>query len=138
MKLLKTLFATALITCAGMANALDVVVNITNIENASGEMKIAAYDSKDSMKAYQSAFSHSGKVDDNTYTVTFSDLAPGQYGFMVYQDVNEDDKLNRSAMGIPSEPWGFSNNPRLMGPPQFEMLAVNVVEDGQQIDIKLN
>ena len=138
MKSLKTLFATALITCAGMANALDVVVNITNIENASGEMKIAAYDSKASMKAYQSVLTHSGKVEDNTYSVTFSDLPPGEYGFMVYQDLNGDDKLDRGAMGIPSEPWGFSNNPRLMGPPQFEMLAVNVAKDGQQIDIKLN
>ncbi|MGP1565620.1 MAG: DUF2141 domain-containing protein [Treponema sp.] len=33
----------------------------------------------------------------------------GEYAFCVYQDVNKDRKLNTNAIGIPKEPFGFSN-----------------------------
>ena len=39
-------------------------------------------------------------------------LAPGRYGLMVFHDKNNDGRLNTWPIGMPSEPYGFSNNAR--------------------------
>ena len=47
-------------------------------------------------------------------------LAPGQYGAMIFQDLNKDGKMNFNLVGMPLEPYGFSNNSRgLFGPPRL-------------------
>ena len=43
---------------------------------------------------------------------TVSDLPYGRYAIMVYQDLNGNHKLDKNLLGIPSEPFAFSNNYR--------------------------
>ncbi len=43
-----------------------------------------------------------------------------------HHDRNDNGKLDKNALGIPTEPYGFSNNPRgMFGPPSFEQSAIN-------------
>ncbi|MFA6061815.1 MAG: DUF2141 domain-containing protein [Gallionella sp.] len=56
---------------------------------------------------------------DHTAT-TVSDLPTGKYAIAVFADINQNGKLDRSFIGKPSEPYGFSNDARhLFGPPDF-------------------
>jgi len=48
----------------------------------------------------------------NTLTAQLTGLAYGELAIATYQDVNCDGKCNRSIIGIPKEPYGFSNNYR--------------------------
>jgi 4,4'-diapolycopenoate synthase len=49
------------------------------------------------------------------------DLPPGVYAVSVYEDLNENHKLDKGFLGIPVEPVGVSKNPPTrMGPPRFE------------------
>jgi hypothetical protein len=44
--------------------------------------------------------------------------APGYYAVALFHDENDDHHLNTNALGIPTEGYGFSNNPTLyFGPP---------------------
>lgn len=53
----------------------------------------------------------------------------GCFAIGVYQDLNADGELNRNRLGIPTEPFAFSNNAMgQRGPPSFEQAAV--VADG--------
>lgn len=54
-------------------------------------------------------------------------LKPGAYAFVVYFDENRDGKLNRGALGRPTEPVAFSNGvkPRLHRP-KFDDVKVAV------------
>lgn len=53
-------------------------------------------------------------------TITFEDLAFGNYALAVYHDANTDGVMNRNALGMPSEGYGFSNDaPAITGPAQF-------------------
>jgi uncharacterized protein (DUF2141 family) len=55
----------------------------------------------------------------------------GKYAVTIFHDVNGDTELNSNFMGIPKEPYGFSNNPRAMfGPPSFEQSLFEFKEDG--------
>ncbi len=47
-------------------------------------------------------------------------LPKGKYGIAFFQDLNGDEKLNKNFVGIPSEPYAFSNNaPATFGPPKW-------------------
>jgi uncharacterized protein (DUF2141 family) len=54
--------------------------------------------------------------------VSFEGLPAGRYAVKVFQDMNENMKLDRSGQ-IPTEPFGFSNITSLMGPPSFGQSA---------------
>ncbi|MEM7050108.1 MAG: DUF2141 domain-containing protein [Acidobacteriota bacterium] len=58
------------------------------------------------------------------------ELPPGAYGIKVYLDVDRDDELDRGAFGIPSEPYGFSNDARgSFGPPSWSAARFDLTGD---------
>lgn len=57
-------------------------------------------------------------------------LAPGRYGLMVFHDKNNDGRLNTWPIGMPSEPYGFSNNARgRFGPASWQAASFEVRGD---------
>ncbi|AWM34515.1 DUF2141 domain-containing protein [Hymenobacter nivis] len=65
-------------------------------------------------------------------------LAKGEWAVALTQDVNNNDKLDKNLLGIPTEPYAFSNNvrPRLSAP-NFEECKFMVDADGQVVTIRL-
>ncbi|MEM6413722.1 MAG: DUF2141 domain-containing protein [Pseudomonadota bacterium] len=62
----------------------------------------------------------------------------GKYAIAVYHDENANKVLDRRTLGIPSEPFGISNNPIMrFAPPTLDEAAFNVGADGARITIKL-
>jgi len=51
-------------------------------------------------------------VEDDMVTIEFATLPAGEYAIRLYHDVDGDGELDTNLMGIPSEPFGFSNNAR--------------------------
>ncbi len=60
-------------------------------------------------------------VTGTTVTVRFDSLAPGPKAVRLFHDENSNGKLDTNFFGIPSEGYGFSNNPRSrFGEPSFK------------------
>lgn len=53
----------------------------------------------------------SEKSAEDPLKITLKDISSGSYAIAVFQDLNGDRKLNRNTTGIPTEGYGFSNNP---------------------------
>jgi uncharacterized protein (DUF2141 family) len=70
------------------------------------------------------------KITGKTFTYTFHDLPPGEYALAVYQDMNSNGRINKNLLGIPTEPYGFSNDikPRLSAP-SFEKTRFTLAAD---------
>ncbi|KAF7764826.1 hypothetical protein PCIT_b0909 [Pseudoalteromonas citrea] len=135
-----TRFTTTAIVLTSMAlsaQAAQLNINLQKVRVNQGTLKVAIYNSAQGMKKYQAFEVLEQKSNSESVTFSVADLDPGQYAVMVYQDLNGDGKLGRNLMGIPNEPYGFSNNPRLMGPPKFTQLAVNVNDTSISTDIEL-
>ena len=59
------------------------------------------------------------------FQVSFEGLPAGKYAVQVFQDLNNNQKLDRSGQ-MPTEPFGFSNVTQLMGPPSFAQSAFDL------------
>ena len=52
---------------------------------------------------------------------TISHLPAGDYGIRIMHDINGNSKLDSNLVGMPTEPWGFSNNAAgNFGPPKWD------------------
>lgn len=64
---------------------------------------------------------------DGTISYTFKNVPMGTYAIRVFQDIDGDGKLSSNAFGIPEEPFGFSQNPKIKyGPPSFEQASFDL------------
>ena len=96
-----------------------LTINITNIETIKGTIEIGIFNTNERFLEEGQAFKTiSVKVRADSHTVVFKDLPKGNYAVSMYHDVNADGECNRNFMGIPKEPYGFSNNfrPRFSAP----------------------
>jgi uncharacterized protein (DUF2141 family) len=56
--------------------------------------------------------------------IVIEGLCDGSYALSFLHDVNGNGQLDTGAFGIPTEPFGFSNNPQIrMGPPSYAECA---------------
>lgn len=123
-KITKTisLLAVVLAPLATQADVLTVVVQ--GITESAGNVRIAILDS-------ESAFKDDGEpvatavIKAVAPSVThIADLPAGQYAIRLMHDVDGDEKLKRNLVGMPKEPYGFSNNVRgKFGPPKWKDAA---------------
>ncbi|TMP39238.1 DUF2141 domain-containing protein [Pseudoalteromonas rubra] len=117
--------------------AQDLTITFSGLAHQSGTLKLVAYDSAAGFLQQQAWRVAQQQVSDTHPELTLHDVEPGQYSFMVYQDLNGDGRLNRNRFGLPTEPYGFSNNELLAGIPQFPQLAVQITHHNQNLEIRL-
>lgn len=70
-------------------------------------------------------------------THRFENLPPGHYAVQVIHDENDNGKFDSNFLGIPSEGYGFSNNPRVMRRPTFEEARFDLPPEGAEIHVRL-
>ena len=63
----------------------------------------------------------------------------GDFAMAVYHDRNANGTFDKTGLGLPAEPWGISNNPKVnFGPPPVEKALFKVTKEGAQLEIELN
>ena len=53
-------------------------------------------------------------INSQKLRVTFEDVDLTEFAIGSFQDFNKNKKIDKNFLGIPKEPFGFSNNPRLI------------------------
>ena len=74
-------------------------------------------------------------------TTQFCIVAPeaGSFAVSVYHDKNANGDFDKGPLGLPAEPWGISQNPKIrFGPPGVEETIFPVGADGAKVEIQLN
>lgn len=68
----------------------------------------------------------------------FKDVAPGPFAVAVSVDWNGNRKTDKNLFGIPTEPWGVSNNVRpSLRPPRFDEASGTMPEGDLRIEVKV-
>lgn len=115
-----------------------LTVEAANIRDVKGQVQFGLFASAtgfpDKAKPVQAK---TVKVSGQTVQAVF-DVEPGTYALAIYQDVNGNGKIDKKMFGVPTEPYGFSNNIRpKLSAPSFDDCKVTVGESGKTITIQL-
>ncbi|MEP2651375.1 MAG: DUF2141 domain-containing protein [Paraglaciecola sp.] len=128
------------------ALAIDIKVQVTSKKPKQAQLHIELYklagdlDFKESWQHTVAIASHDFEMngDQNTQFFILKNVALGEMCARSFVDVNGNNKLDKSPMGLPKEPVGFANNPILIfGEPLPSEACFEVTPTTTEIHIKL-
>lgn len=136
-----TLVSALFLLCLPAAHAADLHVDVDGITHAGGIVSAmlvnsqAAWDGKaQPIDARRAEVTTTAPVQ-----LVFKGLAPGTYAMRLMHDENGNGKLDANLVGMPTEGYGFSNNPRvMMRAATFQEASFQVPADGTTIHIVLH
>jgi uncharacterized protein (DUF2141 family) len=119
----------------------ELQVEFTNLNAAKGNLYIALYDQADAFM--QTDRVRSQKIvpvtQKGTLKISLGNFPAGKYALSCFHDLNGNGKLDTNWMGIPSEPYGFSNNARpQFRAPKWAEAAFDLYGAGGTISVKLD
>ena len=125
----------AALAAAGPALATEVTFEVSGIEAQGGHVLVVLYDEGSFLKKPLKA----ARLDPVVGKVSgaFRDVPEGVYAISAIHDLNDNNRLDSNMIGIPTEPYGFSNNPKLWGPPRFSDAKVSIEGSTQHFAIQL-
>ena len=68
---------------------------------------------------------------------TFTEVPPGTYAIAVFQDMNGNKRLDRTPLGLPLEPYGFSNDAGRLRRPTFASASIQVANQDLRVNVRL-
>lgn len=119
------------------AETLTVVIE--NIEAAEGHLMVRVLQGEGEFNGEREAVSAiKQRAIVGPISFSISNLPAGEYALQVMHDQNGNGKLDSNFIGIPTEPWAFSNNATgRMGPPAWKDVKFQLADSVTQ-SIRLN
>ena len=115
--------------CTGPPSATRLYVTIENVRASQGLIALTLYADDSRRFLARRGSLYVGRVPARA-PVTRACIhvpTPGTYALAIYHDVDADRRFNRSAIGLPAEGYGFTNNPgTLFGLPSFRSVRLTV------------
>ena len=126
--------------CTGTPSPVRLFVNVENVRSSQGLIAVTLYADDSRRFLARRGSLYVGRVPARAGTTRICIHLPrtGVWGLAVYHDVDSDRRFDRSSVGLPAEPYGFSNNPRvLFGLPSFRSVRMNVPRTNMQTSVRL-
>ena len=131
-------------------NPQTLVVEVHGFQNLSGRCRLALYQNAKGFNQPKSAWAKETldlpeqgpviwkvELEDAPESQTLLD-SPTRWAVSAHHDQNNNDQLDKNAFGIPTEPYGFSNNPkRGFGPPKFDEACFSIGSDEPQEALRI-
>ena len=113
-------------------------MNISGIESIKGSVYIAVFSNSNSFPVFGKQWrGESISVTKKSMSHTFKNIPHDTYALAVFHDENNNGVLDKNALGIPLEPYGFSRNARArFSAPPFEDAQFNL-KGKQSIEISI-
>jgi len=109
----------------------QLTIKIGNIGELEGQIRIGVFNtSKDFLKREAAIKHYYIKVENKNEIIKITDLPKGDYAFSMFHDENSDDEFNLNFLGIPKEPYAFSNNVKpKFSAPSYKSCKFSLKED---------
>jgi len=119
--------ATLCYFCLSQSFAADLTITVDNLRSNQGEVLLCVFSAESSdREAFPDCTKgrpvRQGKaiIGGGKVVITYKDLKDGIYAVAAIHDENGNGELDTNFIGIPTEGIGISNNPRMLGKPQFD------------------
>lgn len=117
------------------AGAAGVEVTVEGIEAAPGSVYVALC--QGGLSEAECRTGQEAPARSANQRFLFEDVAPGAYAVAAYQDVNGNGRLDRTALGLPLEPYGFSGEAVRGARPDFAQAHFLLREPGARLRVRL-
>lgn len=115
-------------------------IKVAGIREAAGDLLVSIYDDATAFPddASKSAYVVKVPVKYSEMYIHVSNLPPGDYAIAVLHDKNSNGKMDKNALGMPKEDFGFSNDAMgTFGPPSFDRAKIHVIAPSTDTVINL-
>ena len=122
-----------------LAETSSVTVVVSSLVSTSSTVKLFFYNTRAGfLKSGQWALSKSVKPEGKSTFTLPVDLPKGEWAVAITQDLNNNNKIDKNFLGIPTEPYAFSNNFRpTVAAPKFDGCMFVVDGPGTVVSIVL-
>ena len=149
---MRTLLTVLLILFAPAVTASELRITVEGIRSPHGTLLIGLYDSLETFTRAIELSDKDGFLNDpNRFAavalranaamksaVVLTNLDPESYAIILFHDENGNGKLDKNALGVPTEPYGFSNNVQgFLGPPAFKKAVMQITTSDKAVRIAL-
>ncbi len=112
------IFAILLLSALLSSSKVILRVEVKNVQVGKGSVVADIFHGKNNFLK-KHLLEKTIKADSSIINFTF-EIPAGEYVVAVYQDLNNNKKLDKGIFSIPTEPYGFSNNYRpFMSAPKY-------------------
>lgn len=108
-----------------------ILVIVHNIRSTKGVIRYALYGDQNEFVNYNDTFKNGvAEVKQGTVRFLICDIPDGNYGLCLLHDEDSNGDMNYSAIGIPKEGFGFSNDAKVtLSPPKYN--ACKFIKSGE-------
>lgn len=124
---------------AAPAETQSVTVVVSSLVSTSSTVKLFFYNTREGfLKSGKWAYMRAVKPGGKPAISLSIDLPPGEWAVSLTQDLNNNNKIDKNFLGIPTEPYAFSNNVRpTVAAPDFNECKFMVNGPGRVVSIVL-
>lgn len=126
--------------CTGPPSATWINVVLDGMRSGRGQAAVTLYadNSRKFLVRHGSLYVGRAPASAGTTRTCIFLPAPGIYALAIYHDENGNQSFDRSAIGLPAEGYGFSNNPpTLVGLPSFRSVRLAIPRSGMTTRIQM-
>lgn len=126
------------VSCKGEPR--EILVRVVNVKESVGLVTIELYrndpDGFLNKRGRQSRHRFAARAPATEICIHAPEA--GQWAMVAYHDENANEKFDKGTFGIPIEPYGVSQNPKIrLAPPPIEKALFEVAETGATVEIRL-
>ncbi|MDF0716353.1 DUF2141 domain-containing protein [Muricauda sp. 334s03] len=130
-----SLFFVSIIAMAQEKTGIDITITIENVTSNEGKVLAGLHTEETFMKG-QGIQNLQSSVEDGKVTLTFTNVAPGEYAISAMHDTNGNNRMDFESNGMPKESYGMSGNDMTMGPPTFNGAKFTVGNEDLEMNIR--
>ena len=113
-------------------------IQVTGLAVGKGYLNFEVVDSEQAWKASGNpVVAVRARVTAEKMRFDLHDVPPGKVAIRLFQDEDGDGKMNRNLVGVPTEGYGFSGKPSMMGPPSFDDAAITRAATGTTVVLQV-
>jgi uncharacterized protein (DUF2141 family) len=124
----------ALVWC-GAAGAATLAVELDGIDAGSGPIYVGLC--QNGLSEEDCRIGQDAPARSPSQRFVFEDVTPGAYAVAAFQDTNGNGRLDRTGLGLPLEPFGFSGEPARGARPDFGRARFGLREPGATLRVRL-
>ncbi len=117
-----------------------LTVEVKNILLAKGNLMVGIFNNAGTFTKEELPESPMVPVKETgVISVEVKGLKAGKYAVVVFQDFNENGKLDKNFLGMPKEPYAFSNDPEISrSAPKFSDCTFELEAEGTSLSLTLS